>query len=120
MGEFTELEKAVLQHLCLRFPAEKATLTAQFAAATVRSRENTGVGFYTGFDVVRASLAPLTGERMRHGGWAKIDGLENAMEFILWLKDGYVDCLEGATVVDSTVGMDFAALTFEMIEPSSN
>jgi hypothetical protein len=105
--------------LCLRFPAENATLNAQVAAATVRSRENTGAGFYTRFDVVRASLAPLVGERMRSAGWAKIDGLENPMGFVLWLKDGYVDCLEGFTTVDSTVGMDLAALTFE-IESLSN
>jgi hypothetical protein len=68
---------------------------------------------------VQAHLAPLTGERMRHGGWAKIDGLENPVGFILWLKNGYVDCLEGFTTVDSTAGMDLAALTFE-IESSSN
>ena len=114
MIEFTKLEKAVLQDLCLQLPTERAILTAQVAAAKVRSRENTGVGFYTSFAVERSNLPPLAGERMRVGGWARVNGLENPMGFILWLKDGYVDCLEGFATADSTVSMDLAALIFEM------
>jgi hypothetical protein len=71
MTEFTKLEKAVLKELCLQLPAEQAILTAQVAAAKVRSRENTGVGFYTWFDVEQDDLAPPIGERMRVGGWAR-------------------------------------------------
>jgi hypothetical protein len=89
------------------------------ATATVQSRKNTGAGFYTNFDVSRIGQAPLTGERLRSGGWARVDGLKNQFGFILWLKDGYAGCLEGFTVDDSTVGLDLAALIFE-IEPISN
>ena len=105
--------------MCLGFPDERAALTAQLATAKVRSRENTGAGFYTSFDVARTGLAPLSGERMRHGAWAQVDGLENPMGFILWLKDGYADCLEGFTVVDSTVGIDLTTLSFEIMLPSN-
>ena len=43
------------------------------------------------------------------------------MGFVLWLQDGYADCLEGFTVDDSTVGIDFTALTFDLqIEPNTN
>jgi len=41
------------------------------------------------------------------------------MGFILWLKDGYADCLEGFTVVDSTVGIDLTTLSFEIMLPSN-
>jgi len=115
MVGFTKLEEAVLQDLCLRFPAERATLTAQLAMARVSCRENTGVGFYTSFNVERTQVAPLSGERMRHGAWVKVSGLEHPMGFILWLEDGYAHCLEGATVDDSTVGIDLAALVFEIL-----
>jgi len=50
---------------------------------------------------------------MRSGGWARIDGFKQPFGFILWLEDGYADCLEGFTIEDSTVGLDLAALTFE-------
>jgi hypothetical protein len=116
---FTKLEEAILRDLCARFPDEQAALTAQLMTAKVRSRENTGVGFYTSFDVARADLAPLGGQRMRHASWVRVDGLDNPMGFILWLEGGFADCLEGFTNVDSTVGVDLTALTFE-IEPPSN
>ena len=36
------------------------------------------------------------------------------MGFILWIKDGYADCLEGFTVDDSTVGLDLATMNFTL------
>ena len=51
---------------------------------------------------------------MRSGGWVHIDGLDNPMGFILWLKDGYADCLEGFTVDDSTVGIELATISFAL------
>ena len=36
------------------------------------------------------------------------------MGFILWVKDGYADCLEGFTVDDSTVGLDLATMNFTL------
>jgi hypothetical protein len=114
MEGFTKLEEAALRDVCLRFPDDKTALMAQLTTAKVRSRENTGVGFYTRIDVERESSAALKGERMRSGGWAHIDGLDNPMGFILWLRDGYADCLEGFTVADSTVGIDLATISFAL------
>jgi hypothetical protein len=63
MGSFTQLEEAALHEVCLRFPDDKTALTAQLATAQVQSRENTGAGFYTRFEVTRGN--PLSGDRMR-------------------------------------------------------
>jgi hypothetical protein len=120
MEGFTKLEEAALHDVCIRFPNDKIALMAQLTTAKVRSRENTGVGFYTRIDVERESSAALEGEGMRSGGWVHIDGLDNLMGFILWLRDGYADCLEGFTVTDSTVGLDLAAISFALPFLDSN
>jgi len=94
---------------------DRLALEAQLATATVRSRENTGAGFYTMLDVQRASMGPVGGERLRKGPEVKIDGFKHGMGFILWLKDGYLDCLEGYSYDDSTVGVDFEQTGFEIM-----
>jgi hypothetical protein len=110
VGSFTQLEEAALHNVCLRFPDDKTALMAQLATAQVRSRENTGAGFYTYFEVTRGN--PLSGDRMRAAGWTQIEGIVHPMGFILWLENGYANCLEGFTVDGSTVDIDFAAVKF--------
>lgn len=41
------------------------------------------------------------------------------MGFLLWLKDGYADHLEGFSIDDTTTDLNLSALTFEML-PNSN
>jgi hypothetical protein len=110
METFTQLEKAALDDVCLRFPDHREALRAQLATARVRSRENTGAGFYTRFEVARGN--PISGDRMRAAGWTCIDGLDHPVGFILWLTDGYAECLEGFTIDDRTTGLDFASARF--------
>jgi hypothetical protein len=112
MMGFTALEEAALADVCARFPDDRTALLAQLATAKVTERENSGAGFFTSFEVSHDGAA-LAGDRMRSGGWARIDGFKQPFGFILWLEDGYADCLEGFTIEDSTVGLDLAALTFE-------
>lgn len=111
---FTPLEQAVLAAICEMHPSDRATLEAQLATATLSSRENTGAGFYTRFAVERASSA-LTGERSRAGPETKIDGLSHGMGFVLWLKEGYADCLEGYSYAESTTGILLEAVGFEIL-----
>ena len=117
MTGFTALEEAALADICARFPNDRAALLAQLATATVTKRENSGAGFFTSFEVSHNG-APLAGDRMRSGGWARIDGFKQPVGFILWLEDGYADCLEGFTIDDSTVGVDLTTLAFEFDPPS--
>lgn len=116
-SSFTRLEKAVLQEISSQYPAHSVALEAQFAAAAVQSRENTGVGFYTRFAVDRAAAPPTPCDRIIGRVWAEIEGFNAPMTFLLFVNDGYADCLEGATVADSTMETDLSALKFKLGPP---
>jgi hypothetical protein len=114
-ANFTPLEQAALRGICEEADSgERASLEAQLSTARVHSRENTGEGFFTRFDVERAGIAPLGGPRLRNGPDAQITGLEHGMGFILWLKDGYADCLEGYDYEGNTSGIDFERVDFKI------
>jgi hypothetical protein len=38
------------------------------------------------------------------------------MTFLLFVDDGYMNCLEGAAMGDSTTNIDLSAIGFEVIE----
>jgi hypothetical protein len=115
-SDFTTLEQAVLAEIWDMYSADRVALEAQLSTATLLSRENTGAGFFTRFSVDRASSTAIGGERLRAGPQAKIDGLEHGMGFILWLKEGYADCLEGYSYAESTTGIDLEAAGFEILQ----
>jgi hypothetical protein len=113
----TSLERAVLACIADASPEDGAALRAQLAAARHRDCKNTGCGFFTYFDIDRA--APPIGERkardMRDGPFGQVEGAAHGMGFILWLKDGYADCLEGYCYAnDHTKGWDLENLSFDL------
>ena len=118
MDGFNPLETAALRDICTRFPEDRVVLETQLTSAEVTARENTGAGFYTRFGVSHDGAA-LAGERLRSGGWARVDGFKNPVGFILWLAGGYADCLEGFTIDDSTAGLDFSTVGFDMMAGDS-
>jgi hypothetical protein len=115
-SEFTPLERAALRAICEVHLADRAALEAQLSTAVVLSRENTGAGSYTRFSVERSSVAAIEGERLRRGPSARIDGLEHGMGFMLWLKEGYADCLEAYSYEESTTGIALERAGFEILE----
>jgi hypothetical protein len=114
-SDFTPLERAVLAAICGMYPEDRAALEAQLSTASLLSRENTGAGFYTRFAVDRASATAIRGKRLRSGPEAKIDGLKNGMGFILWLKEGFADCLEGYSYAESTTCAVLEGTNFEIL-----
>jgi len=115
-SDFTTLERAVLAAICDKHSEDRAALEAQLSTATLLGRENTGAGFYTRFAVDRASSIAIGGMRLRDGLATKIVGLEQGMGFILWLKDGYADCLEGYSYAESTTGIVLETAGFEILD----
>jgi len=114
--KLSPLEEAVLRAICETHAADRASLEAQLSRATVLRRENTGVGFYTDFSVERtAKNHALGGERMRSGPAASVSGLKHGVGFILWLKEGYAHHLEGYSYGESTAGIDFEQVSFELV-----
>lgn len=113
----TPLERAVFAFICDTIPEDAASLRVQVAKALVRNRKNTGSGFFTYFDIDRT--APPIGEGkargMRDGPFAQVRGAAHGMGFILWLRDGYADCLEGYCYgVDDTTAWDLGNLSFAL------
>ena len=115
-SKFTSLERAVLRAICESHPADRVALEAKLSTATVLNRENTGAGFYTHFAVERASSVAIGGERLRSGPAARVDGLVQGMGFILWLEEGYANCLEGYCYDESTTGIVFERAGFEILQ----
>jgi|SRR5438105_10875437 len=114
-ADFSALERAVLGAICDMYSEDRAALEAQLSTATLVSRENTGAGFYTRFAVDRASSIAIGGMRLRDGPAIRIDGLEQGMGFILWLKEGYADCLEGYSYAESTTRIVLETAGFEIL-----
>ena len=118
MNKPTALESAVLLAMSEQLePRDWESFTLQAANLTVRTRENTGAGFYTHFDVdnqlVTHPLPDLRGLSVE----AEVEGLGDGMGFILWVKEGRIDYLEGYTFgPDSTEGLDLAAIKFKLID----
>jgi hypothetical protein len=116
----TALELAVLRDLCRQLPSDdRAALEEQINGISVLSRKNTGGGFYTHFAVGKKMTQPIKVDVKKYHVSATINGVDDALGFLLWLKDGYVDFLEGFTLaLDSTEDLDLAALRFELISPT--
>ena len=117
MPDFTALERAALEEIC-RHSQERPALEGQLATARVSRRKNTEVGFITYFEVDRNG-PPLTSRwRVLGNVAATIAGFERPLLLALFMsKDGYANMLEATTAGDSTVGIDFSAVRFE-IDPS--
>jgi hypothetical protein len=113
-SDFTPLERAVLVAICKMHLTDRAALEAQLSTAALISRENTGAGFFTYFTVDHSASKPIRGERLRNGPGAKIGGLEHGMGFVLWLEEGYADCLEGYCYTGSTTGIALETMKFEI------
>jgi hypothetical protein len=112
--DFTPLEQAVLSDICEEHSTDRAAMEAQLATATLKTRENTGAGFFTYFDVQQIGITPIGGRRLRDGPNAKIKGLQHGMGFILWFKEGYAHCLEGYAYADPTTTIDWHSVSFEL------
>src|SRR6185312_1657386 len=101
MKGFTTLEKDVTQRLiefCDLSDESKQILFRQFEIAELKERRITGAGFFTDFKV--PASAPRLTEKMNFHLDAisgEINGVPNAVAFILFIKEGEMRQLEGFT-----------------------
>ena len=94
---------------------DSAAFQQQIEGISVERRQNTGAGFYTYFNLKPKSAPRIRSDTKSCYVTAKISGLENALGFILWTKNGYLQYLEGYTMaLNSTVGMSLSKLDFEL------
>jgi hypothetical protein len=114
MLQFTPLERAALEEICRQQPEECQALQHQLATASVSRRENSGAGFFTYLKVDRSTQPIETGGRVLGNVSATVEGFKQPILLMLFMENGYADFLEGATIDDSTVGIDLSALRFEI------
>lgn len=73
------------------------TFRAQLAACRTKSREFTGVGFYTQLVAPQALTVAGIDRLILDDVYAEIDGLPHGAGFALFIEGGMLECLEGFT-----------------------
>ena len=99
MEELSEYERRAIEAIAASDPQQDVIL-AQLAAAKCAARDYTGVGLYT--DLAVEPGAPLLDEARwkiedMPKGHAEHPGLPDGAGLILWVKEGYITCLESYT-----------------------
>ena len=112
MLPLNRLERAVLEKICKDTGVEG--LAEQIKDASVESRINTGAGFYT--KLLTGKGDSLSCGRVIGNVWAHVAGLKQPMTFLLFVDQGFIRTLEGASIDDSTIGIDFLSVDFEIIQ----
>ncbi|MDX2000062.1 MAG: hypothetical protein SF066_20275 [Thermoanaerobaculia bacterium] len=91
-----ELEHAVMEKLLAGDSHVLETLRRQARGAKVVRRENTGAGFYTWLEPSSDSpRTPDPGNFELSDVEAQIPGLTHGAGFVLFIRNGYLDNLEG-------------------------
>ncbi len=96
MTELTDLEQAVLGKLLEGDNTVLATLREQAGRARLTKRENTGAGFYCDIEV-DGDAPTVRGDFHLGDVQAEIRGLDHGAGFVLFVRDGRINMLEGYT-----------------------
>lgn len=91
-----KLERQVIHHLLLGKNDILAVLRAQFEAATVKSKEYSGAGFFIYFEIPKEAPRLSSAYSFEiNDVAARIAGLQNGAGFTLFIKNGIINMLEG-------------------------
>ena len=94
-SDLEPLEAAVLDKLLSGEQPVLIALRAQLAGATVKSREFTGVGFFTEFALAPEAV-PAPVRTLRFGDvQATVSGLNHGAGFVIFVDQGLLTMLEG-------------------------
>lgn len=113
MIRLNDLERSVLNEIAKNNPGDADGLDNQIAHAVVKERKNTGSGFYTYLEVEGFDISIKS--RVLSNAYAKVDGMENPMAFVLFSHNGKISILEGAATDDATTGINFSTAKFHLI-----
>ena len=91
-----EFEKIIITDIIEQYPEYKSKLRAQFEHAVVQKREFSKYGFSTDY-AVEPPLKTLGDDvnlQLGKHQW-NINGLRYGSDYILWITNGLISCLEG-------------------------
>lgn len=93
---FDEFEKIIITDIIEQYPEYKQKLQSQLERIIVQKRELSTYGFLTYYDVVAVEETLGDDKNLQLGKhqW-NINGLNYGADFILWIKNGFISCLEG-------------------------
>lgn len=94
--KFDEFEKIIITDIIEQYPEYKQKLQAQFEKSVVQKREISTYGFLTYYTVAaeEETLGNTVNMQLGKSQW-KINGLQHGSDYILWIKNGFITCLEG-------------------------
>lgn len=101
ISNFENFENKVMEMLLCGENEVLEKLRRQFKTAKVKRREFTGVGFFTDFTVEKNLDFSINNKTFCYGDvYSNERGIVGDLGFILFIKNGYIDMLEGYTVYD--------------------
>lgn len=115
MSDLTELERKALRAALEGSEAWQRQLQEQIDNLEVVSRDDSGVGVFTNFSLrPGAPLADIPASRYRDPPelHATHPAIRGGATFLVWLKDGRIDCLEMALAAGETPVPDENAFVF--------
>jgi len=93
---FVEFEKIIITDIIEQYPEYKEKLKSQFDTITVQKREFSTYGFSTYYAVTAQGETLGSDKNLQLGGYQwNISGLNRGSDYILWIKNGLISCLEG-------------------------
>src|SRR5262245_12928880 len=107
-----DLEKDILRVISLERPESAQEPKEQQEDIVIARRENTNTGFFTTLRPQKVN-ALIKHPRTVGNVFAKVQGMQNPMTFVLFMKDGLIHMLEGASIDEDTSGIDFSTVKFE-------
>ena len=95
-SKFLQLEKDIMEKIISEDFVLVNILKKQYQSAIVKEREFTGVGLYTCFEITDKELRISKPETRNLGTFiVKVNGI--LVDVILWVENGFIDCLELVT-----------------------
>ena len=94
--KFDEFEKIIITDIIEQYPEYKQNLQAQFEKIVVNKRDFATYGFSTHYDATRVKepLGDDVNLQLGKHQW-NINSLNHGSDYILWIKNGVISCLEG-------------------------
>ena len=117
---FLELEKEVMIKLLDGTDDILKVFREQYYRALVKKREFSGMGFFTLFEIPED--APLSEPAMSiqlGDVVGQLDGVKNGIGFVLFLKNGFIQMLEGYTYGDEKWPKNFTEFKVSYISGSN-
>lgn len=96
VGSFEQFEREVMEFIAKEKPQFEAKIMAQYEKCRVTSREFTGHGFFTDFEITDPADSFGDGICDPFGSlYIDLPGVKHGAGFVLFVKNGFISMLEG-------------------------